>query len=202
MIDIDSIEGDSREYEQIYEGILMSINIPGMVCEIGLRKGMGTKTIIDALVDSVRKPVIAIDPYGDIPYETSDQVWCYYDYSNQMRNQCLASLYYLAYQSQINFQFFNLEDYEFFKRYSDGVPFYSGTKQLINQYSFVHFDGPHSANAVMQEIDFFHQRSAVGSVWVFDDVNTYAHHSVDSYLKTLGWHLVTQGEQKYTYVRQ
>lgn len=200
---ISEIEGDSSEYEQIYDGMILSIDTPGIVCEIGLRKGMGTKTIIDALVSSgVRKPVIAIDPYGDIPYETSDQVWCLYDYSNQMRNECLSNLYKICYEHQIDFHFFNLEDLEFFNRFADGIPLYSSTKNLVNQYSFVHFDGPHSASAVLNEIQFFNDRSVAGSVWVFDDVYTYDHHSVDKHLKTIGWKPIKKGAQKFTYMKQ
>lgn len=196
------IEGDSYEYEQIYDGMMMSMEVPGIACEIGLRKGMGTQTMLDALVQSgSRKPVIAIDPYGDIPYETTDQVWCYYDYSNQMRNACLIGLYKFCWDHHLDFQFFNLEDSEFFCRYADGVPYYAGHKQLINQYSFVHFDGPHSAQAVMQEVEFFHPRSVSGSVWVFDDVHTYDHDRVDHNLTSLGWHAARQGANKFTYVK-
>jgi hypothetical protein len=59
---------------------------------------------------------------------------------------------------KVNFQFFNLEDTEFFERYAEGVPVYNQVKTIWKTYSFVHFDGPHAFDSLMTEIDFFYKR--------------------------------------------
>ena len=177
---------------------------------------------------------IAIDPYGNIDYPVSSKyndvcnkareeegaslpshlvfteadrgnnttIKC--DYTNTMRNECLVDLYYYCLANDMPFLFFNLEDTEFFKRYSDGVPFYNDTvgKQLISDYAFVHFDGPHIVEAVKAEVDFFHPRSVTGAVWVFDDVGWYDQAQIHEYIEPLGWKLYETTVKKMAYCKQ
>lgn len=50
---------------------------------------------------------------------------------------------------------FQLEDQEYFNAFGNGVPiYYKGDKKIINKYDFVHFDGPHTTVAVLNEALF------------------------------------------------
>lgn len=177
---------------------------------------------------------IAIDPYGNIDYPVSgkyknahakaleesatsmaghldfteadraDNTTIKCDYTNTMRNECLVDLYFYCLTNNMPFLFFNLEDTEFFKRYSDGVPFYNDTvgKQLFSEYAFVHYDGPHTVETLKVEVDFFHPRSATGAVWVFDDVGWYDHAQLHEYIEPLGWTLYETTVKKMAYYKQ
>jgi hypothetical protein len=172
------IETDSEDYHLLTKGVELSKDVPGMTCEIGLRKGGGTKYIMDALVNSGQSKVhIAIDPYGHIEYEHKENDFVRLNYTNEMRDECLADLYSYARQIKQSFLFFNLEDTEFFKRYADGVPIYNLSKTIEKKYSFVHFDGPHAVEPLAVEIKFFLDRINKGACWVFDDVEGYYDHN-------------------------
>ncbi len=218
-------QGDSKNYEVLTNGIKRVTEIEGMTCEIGLRRGGGTFHIMEALRDTKQQKLhIAIDPYGNIDYPISSEygdahnklmgetgnpllenntiMKC--DYTNTMRNECLIELYYYCLVNNMPFLFFNLEDTEFFKRYSDGVPFYNDTvgKQLMREYAFVHFDGPHTVEALRVEVNFFHPRSVTGAVWVFDDVNWYDHAQIHTHIESLGWTSYETTERKIAYCKQ
>lgn|ERR1051325_1332526 len=196
-----SLPGDSGDYHLLIKGIELSANTPGMTCEIGLRKGGGTKHIIDALaIHAPHKVHIAIDPYGNIEYEHKEGDIVRLDYTNEMRDECLGNLYQYAKENKINFQFFNLEDREFFKRFHDGVPVYNIDKRIEDKYSFVHFDGPHAVEPLKKECDFFGSRALPGTCWVFDDVTGYYDHSlIDDHLKDTGFELITKTWHKALY---
>lgn len=194
------LTGDSGDYHLITKGVELSKDAKGMTCEIGLRRGGGTKHIIDALVASGRKIHIAIDPYGSIAYEHKEGDFVRLDYTNEMRDECLSNLYAYTRQLGVSFLFFNLEDTEFFNRYADGVPVYSESKYLKTQYSFIHFDGPHAVKPLMAEIDFFLPRTPIGACWVFDDVmNYYDHALIEKRLFKLGFKLIEKGYHKALY---
>ena len=165
---------DSGDYHLLSNGVELSKGVEGMTCEIGLRRGGGTKFILDASkIHSPDKVHIAIDPYGSIEYELKENVKVRLDYTNEMRDECLHNLYEYTRQTQQQFIFINLEDTEFFKRYADGVPIYSIEKKIINKYSFVHFDGPHAIRPLSIEIEFFIKRIDKGACFVFDDIVGY-----------------------------
>ena len=175
---------DSSEYEILHEAALrVGKDVPGAVVEIGSRRGGSAKIIIDAFshAGNSNRPMFCIDPYGNIDLEiTNINASLHYqnkyelegdpmskdisfktkfDYTNDMRNRIVPSLYYYAFQHGFNFTFFCLEDTEFFKRYSDGVPIYENEKRMVNEYAFVFFDGPHTNEPVLREAKFFTQRA-------------------------------------------
>jgi len=201
---IPELPTDSANYEVLTEGVKKIATVPGLTCEIGLRRGGGSKYILDALKASQQtKTHIAIDPFGNIEYPEGDDdrvIRC--DYTNGMRDECLVNLYLYCFQQQIPFIFFNLEDIEFFTRFADGVPVYHDTKQVINTYAFVHFDGPHTVRHLKVEVDFFHPRSPQGAVWVFDDVKLYNHQEVHDYIRGLGWSLYRTTDRKWAYYKK
>lgn len=221
----DVFSTDSGEYDILYRAVKEIKDTQGAVVEIGTRRGGSAVIIIDALKESgnTNRSMFCIDPYGNIDYECTNKsislhnphikfegdpesltetVKIKYDYSNNMRNRIIPSLYYYAYDAGLNFNFFCLEDTEFFNRYSDGVPVYNEVKDIINEYAFVFFDGPHTNDAIKTELDFFLERSVPGSVFVFDDIWMMDHDRiVEERIFGLGWKTLEKGKIKASYVR-
>jgi cephalosporin hydroxylase len=216
---------DSQEYEVLVNAV-SRVNVPGAVVEIGTRRGGSAKIIIDVLQSgglSQGRPMFCIDPYGNIdleitninatihypgkfevegdPMDKDKSFKTKFDYSNDMRNRTIPSLYYYAYQAGLNFTFFCLEDHEFFKRYSDGVPVYDEYKTLVNEYAFVFFDGPHTNEAVEEELDFFLQRDKIGTVFVFDDIWMYDHDKFEDKLLSNGYQIIERKNIKASYIK-
>jgi hypothetical protein len=180
------ISGDSKEYEFFDEAIKLLKNPIGVSVEIGVRRGMGTKCIIDAYRKyhpGIKLKHLGIDPYGDIIYRTADSdLGGRLDYTNKMKQEALLDLI----KEYPEFNFINLEDSEFFKRFADGYPVYDNEKKLLTQYEIVHFDGPHDTESVMNEVNFFVERKPEQCVYIFDDIDT---HDIDR----IGEHLIWNG---------
>jgi hypothetical protein len=184
------ILGDSLEYEFFDEAIQLLKNPIGVSVEIGVRRGMGTKCIIDAYRKyhpSIQLKHLGIDPYGNILYRTSDNdKGGRLDYTNKMKQDALLAII----KEYSEFNFVNLEDSEFFKRYADGYPVYDFEKKLLTKYETVHFDGPHDTESVMKEVDFFLDRRPEQCVYIFDDIDT---HDIDK----IGEHLIWNGFKEF-----
>jgi hypothetical protein len=184
------ILGDSLEYEFFDEAIQLLKNPIGVSVEIGVRRGMGTKCIIDAYRKyhpSIQLKHLGIDPYGNILYRTSDNdKGGRLDYTNKMKQDALLAII----KEYPEFNFVNLEDSEFFKRYADGYPVYDFEKKLLTKYETVHFDGPHDTESVMKEVDFFLDRRPEQCVYIFDDIDT---HDIDK----IGEHLIWNGFKEF-----
>jgi len=215
---------DSQEYEILVNAALKIKGIDGAVVEIGSRRGGSAKIIIDALVHNgdTARSMFCIDPYGNIEIEcTNKNITVHvpgvaiegdpesteitkplrFDYSNDMRNRIVPSLYYYGFQRLSNFQFFLLEDTEFFKRYADGVPVYDQFKKLENTYALVFFDGPHDNPAVIIETNFFLERSTIGTVFVYDDIWMYDHDKVEELIFAHGFEDFEKGNIKASYIK-
>ncbi len=196
------LPGDSLDYELITQGVHLSRNVPGMTCEIGLRRGGGTKYIMDAIADHCPNKVhIAIDPYGSIIYADKDDHFIRLDYTNDMRDESLPNVYAYAKLKRIHFIFINLEDSEFFTRYADGVPVYNEVKRIESEYSFVHFDGPHDVISLKAELDFFLPRTPNGGVYCFDDLGHYDHAKIEAIIFKAGFKEVAKTGRKGLYVK-
>src|SRR5690349_4073265 len=108
------LPGDSGDYHLLTKGIELSSSVPGLTCEIGLRRGGGTKHIIDAIAQYCPDKVhIAIDPYGHIEYEHKQGEPVRLDYTNEMLCDCMGNVFPYAKSKNVHFVFFNLEDMEF-----------------------------------------------------------------------------------------
>jgi hypothetical protein len=215
---------DSSEYDILQEAVAAVGETPGAVVEIGTRRGGSAKMIIDVLHShgNSNRSMFCIDPYGNIELECTNKNISIHmpwqgidetgealstehtktvrlDYTNDMRNRVIPSLYYYAYASGLNFQFFCLEDHEFFNRFADGVPVYDYNKVLENNYAFVFFDGPHTNEAVEMELNFFLDRSSVGSVFVFDDIWMYDHDKFEKIMFDAGFETLRKGDIKASY---
>lgn len=197
------MEADSFDYDVLIDAVKLIRNVPGMLCEIGTRRGGSTAYIIGTLVGN-RDPgrtLVCIDPYGNIAYEDTDKNLVRNDYTNDMRNETWASLFELIRGRNVNLLFFNLDDTEFFKRYADGVPVYSEVKTILTDYALVFFDGPHGVCPLNVEIDFFADRVRPGGMFVFDDIGNYPHAVIESRLLGMGFSLVRKATRKASYVK-
>lgn len=217
---------DSQEYEILYNSA-KAVKVPGAVCEIGTRRGGSAAIIMQALHESDQangRPFFCIDPYGNIELEITNinatihypGTWqledeyskeksfkTKFDYTNEMRNNTVPALYGYAFSLGFNFTFFCLEDTEFFKRYADGVPVYSEFKTVLNEYAFVFIDGPHTNEAVVEELDFFIPRVPVGGIIVGDDVWMYDHDKYfEARLLDAGFEILYDGKIKKSYIRK
>jgi len=216
---------DSQEYDILANAAKNIKGVGGAVIEIGTRRGGSAKIIIDALEQNgdANRSMFCVDPYGNIDLEiTNKSASVHYpgqyklegdpmspdvnfatkfDYTNDMRNRVIPSLYYYAFQAGLNFTFFCLEDTEFFKRYADGVPVYEEFKKFENQYAFVFFDGPHTNEAVQEEMDFFMPRAVKGTTWVFDDIWMYDHDRFEKIMLDSGFAILEKRNIKASYYK-
>ena len=198
------LTGDSGDYELLTKAVELSAHVQGATLELGLRRGGGTKFIMDAIAAFCpHKTHIAIDPYGNILYAHKEGEVVRLDYTNEMRDECLSNVYQYAIQKKVNFLFFNMEDSEYFTRFSDGVPIYQQEKQLIEKYSVVHFDGPHDVKTIKEEMSFFLMRTPIGGTWVFDDVTDfYDHDEIEIILFKQGFELIEKKQKKALYQKK
>lgn len=221
----DVFNTDSSEYEILIDGVSRIASVPGAVVEIGTRRGGSARMIIDALRNNMDtdRSMFCIDPYGNIEIDCTNinLTLAYgenvdgdpmskelvkpkkFDYTNNMRNRVIPSLYYYAYASGLNFTFFCLEDTEFFSRYADGVPVYNEKKTLLNEYAFFFLDGPHNHDAVIREMEFFDARAPSGAVTVHDDIWMVDQDGfIEPWMFERGWKLLNKGQIKASYVKQ
>lgn len=218
---------DSRDYHILEHAAKCIKNTEGAVVEIGTRQGGSARIIIDALKENedTDRSMFCIDPYGNIelavtninlslhypdqnfgiegdPLSLTEGKHVRFDYTNDMRNQTVPALYAYAFSKGINFQFFFLEDTEFFKLYKKGVPVYNEYKSIVNKYAFVFFDGPHTNEAVQTELDFFLPRCGEGAVFVFDDIWMYDHNKFETLLFENGFLSLQKSLIKASYIKK
>lgn len=197
------IIGDSGEYEFLTEAVQLSARIPGMCLEIGLRRGMGTKMIIDAVREFCpNKTVISIDPYGSIPYVGREHIGeIRLDYDNSMKVDCMVDMWTYVRDNPCNFRYECLTDTEFFEKYSRGVPKYDIFHTVESVYSMAHLDGPHNYEHVSSEVLWLNDRMVSGAVIVIDDCTPdfIDIEPVNQLFYLLNWELYKQGVKKNIY---
>jgi hypothetical protein len=218
------IEGDSLDYEILKKAAADIENVDGLTCEIGVRLGMGSLTIMKETSKHENKKIhIGIDPFGNIEYQHGDTCRCPScesgwhnspaNYTNKLKRRFLNAIYTWCYANDAEFMFFPFEDTEFFNRFSDGVPTYInseeindsnyknllGNKKLYTEYALVHIDGPHDYKTVQNETNFFINRIAKGGYIVYDDVQDYEHQKIDQQLKENGFVAKEYGQRKISY---
>ena len=195
------IEGDSKEYEFITEEI-EKLNLTDIVltCEIGLRRGLGSKTIMDAVIskDVPHYRHIAIDPYGNLNYAHYDNGLPYTsDYTDFMKIEALFDL--VKYKE---FAFFEFPDTYFFETMNKGYPLSIDGKTVYkSNYSVVHLDGPHTTEAVNKEVTFFMRHMEQESLLILDDHNEYNTKTIRWGLEKIGFEKIREGERKLIFKR-
>jgi len=204
-ITINSFDTDGENYEVLYDAAQRIVNIKGMTCEIGVRAGGSSKVIIDGIMASGPKGIrthVAIDPYGSLDYKYNDTEVIADAYENKYRDIAIPALFRYCVNSKVNFQFYQMTDTQFMKRFADGVPVYlSGKEYLLNNYALVYFDGPHATEDVMNETVFFNERALKGSVFIYDDVSFYEHGKIENYLKKNRWKPIVGTSTKFSYTK-
>jgi len=205
------IECDSSDYRLLSEAAASVVGIPGMTCEIGVRKGGGTKCIIDGLLQAgdEGRTHLCIDPYGSLPFihgvyvDPERGVLHLQDprghYCNAMRCQCMIDLLTYAQNLPVNLLFFTLTDTQFFRLFAGGVPVYERQETTLGKYALVHVDGEHSLGAVVGAIEFFHARMSLGGAIVLDDIDRFDHELVKKWLQFSGWQLIEEQGRKASY---
>ena len=194
---------DSRDYFVLENAVKNIKDIEGLTCEIGVREGGSTKLILETLKKTNQSKIhIAIDPFGNIEYRHWETAVHRLDYTNSMKNKMLMHLYSYCHENKMEVLFFPMEDTEFFKRFSDGIPVYNEYKQIINDYSLVFFDGPHTTELVKNEFDFFKNKIVKYGYIVFDDIDQYPHMlNLDRYITENGFEKVQQTLCKISYIK-
>lgn len=195
---------DSREYEILTDAVMRCPSGYNLVCEIGVREGGSSELIMECLSRKyARDLLVLIDQYGGMTQIHSDDVSVVLDYTNSMRNKALSALYEMAEEKKVNFQFFNLSDQDFFDRFKDGVPVYSGSMRvLLNTYAMVHLDGPHSTASVLNEVNFFAPKIIKGGYVVIDDIGNFNISEIENTLFSQGFVVGNKGEVKASYRKE
>ncbi len=195
------IDSPYETYEMMKKHIRSLSAVPGLSCEIGLRRGGGTQIICDSFLENNNKRVhVCMDPYGDILYNDIAGEHRS-DYNDDMKNETLGELFKYAHQKNLNILFFNMEDSEFYKRFSDGVPVYDREKIIVNTYCFVHIDGQHDLKSVLQAAEFFIPRTAHQGILAFDNTDHYNHQPVHDMLINNEYLLIDECFNKKIYKR-
>ena len=197
------IKGDSSEYNLITDQIQkLQIGDVCLTCEIGLREGLGTKTIIDAVRKQEPKfyKHIAIDPYGDLSYEHYDgEGYVVAGYTEEMKQRTVSHLY----KVYPEFTFFHMTDDYFFDTMSQGHQFcIENTLMLYGLYKVVHLDGPHTTKAVIDELSFFIPRIDSKGLIIIDDYIDIKMGIVDMLLKTYNFNVAAKGDNKIVYQKE
>ena len=197
------IKGDSSEYHLITKHIgKLNIDRATLTCEIGLREGLGSKIIMDAMRE--HKPNlykhVAIDPYNNLSYEHYDNEGSVVaGYTEEMKQKTVSYLY----QNYPEFDFYHMTDDYYFRTMGDGHQLgLFNNMMLFGLYKVVHFDGPHTTEAVIQELNFFIPRSETKALFIIDDFKDLKMGIVDMLLKTYNFNVAEEGDNKIIYQKE
>ena len=186
------IRGDSAEYD-LLEKWAKNFDCQGYkTCEIGVRDGLGSKIIMDNVVNNYIH--VGVDPYGDRVYQHCDdqaqRTWDGFEqgvaptYPDSMRDTLLKDM--MPYRQQGKFTLCNMTDTEFMNE----------SKHRDSKFAFVFFDGPHTTRDVLTEAIWFANRSAPHTRFVFDDHNTYQMSTIAYALTFFGFQCHGMGDTK------
>lgn len=194
------IEGDSYDYGLLETAVKRIKNPIGMSFEIGVRRGMGSKTIIDAYRKyhpSINDLIhIGLDPYGDLPYNFSEERKNEKaNYTNLMKRETIINFA----KKYKEFHFVNLDTHEFFKRFNDGYPIYQKKKKIINKFEIVHFDGLHDLENVTLEVEYFLKHLSEHTIFIFDDIDSFDMKKISKILNNNSFKLFESRERKASF---
>ena len=197
------IKGDSSEYELITKNVCnLKLEPVTLTCEIGLREGLGSKIIMDAIREL--KPQlykhVAVDPYNNLSYEHYDNEGSVVaGYTEDMKQNTVHYLY----QNYPEFDFFHMTDDYYFKTMGEGHQFvFNQQLVLFGLYQVVHLDGPHTTKAVIDELSFFIPRMTSTGLIIIDDYTDLQMGIVDMLLKTYNFNVAEKGDNKIIYQKE
>ena len=179
-----SISGDSKDYD-LLEKWSKDFDCQGYkTCEIGVRKGLGSKIIMDNVLNNYIH--VGVDPYANLKYQHYDnQSAVTSNYTDAMRDELLKD--FLPYSNQGKFTLCNMTD----------IDFMNESKHHESKFAFVHFDGPHTTKDVLNESIWFATRCAPHTRYVFDDYPTYDMDLIAKCLEYFGFKVLEIGINKY-----
>lgn len=170
------LETDGVEYDILADAVKSVKDVPGLILEIGTRKGGSMQIIIDALLDSGQenRHVLSVDPYGHIPYNTGNQFGITrYDYTNDMKKKAMADLFTYVQGKPVNFIPICWTDVEFMEHFSqNGWPVYDVEEKRYFTIAFAFLDGPHDTDSVFAELVGLQCMPAGGAV-VIDNIDYF-----------------------------
>jgi len=177
------IKGDSSDYE-LLEKWTKGFDCQGhKTCEIGVREGLGSKIIMDNVVNNYIH--VGVDPYGNLEYQHYDHTGEYTcDYTDEMRDTMLND--FKPYRNQGKFTLCNMTD----------IKFMNDTEHRFSKFAFVHFDGPHMTKDVLTEAIWFANRTAPNTRFVFDDYPKYNMSTIAKCLEFYGFIITDRGSNK------
>jgi len=209
-----TIRGDSGEYDLLKKAAQSCFKLDSssyiLTCEIGVREGLGSKIMMDEMSTKNHGTHyhIGIDPYGSLKYPHFDDRnlpdnresrivaiepgGTGAKYSNTMRDQLKED--FLPYP---NFHLMNMTDTEFMDKYRNGFTVYESKPELLEQYTCVHFDGPHRTTDILRQVLFFCDRSHVGTTFCFDDYQIFNMELIGHLCDSYGFRPIKKGKQKY-----
>lgn len=191
------LETDGIQYDILERAIEAVKDVPGLFLEIGTRRGGSMKIIMDAAAASEQvRTFVSVDPYGNIPYSDKDGNITRYDYTNAMKCQALSALYDYAGRFGFNLITFTLTDEAFFRAFRQGVPVYSETTRITNEYAFAFLDGPHDTDSVKHELAFLADRMHEGAQVVVDNYQFFDLKAVREYAELIGFKFIEKNDQK------
>ena len=183
------IRGDSTEYELLDKWTKGFDCMGYKTCEIGVREGLGSKIIMDNVVNNYLH--VGVDPYGNLEYQHYDDTGAYTrDYTDEMRDTMLSD--FKPYINQGKFTLCNMTDTQFM----------NDTEHRHSKFAFVHLDGPHMTKDVITEAVWFANRSVKGTRFVFDDYKKYNIHKINDVLDFFNFVLVEPGNNKICYEKK
>ena len=198
---ITEIDGDHDEYEIIEKAVKRLLKPKGFSFEIGVRRGMGSKRIIDSYRKyhpNLKQLIhIGLDPFGSLPYTFSENRKNSLDhnYTNLMKREMLINFS----KKYEEFNFVNLDTNEFFKRFEDGYPIYLGKKQIIDKFEIVHFDGLHDFENVNFEINYFLKHLCAQTIFIFDDIESFDFNKIRKILIQKNFKEIETGKNKASF---
>ena len=177
------IRGDSTDYELLDKWTKDFDCMGYKTCEIGVREGLGSKIIMDNVVNNYIH--VGVDPYGNLEYQHYDDTGSYTcDYTDDMRDTMLND--FKPYRNQGKFTLCNMTDTQFM----------NDTEHRHSKFMFVHFDGPHMTKDVMTEAVWFANRSVKGTRFVFDDYKKYNTALIAQVLELYNFRVIESGKNK------
>jgi len=177
------IRGDSSDYDLLHKWTINFDCNGYKTCEIGVREGLGSKIIMDNVVNNYI--YVGVDPYGNLEYQHYDDTGSYTcDYTDDMRDTMLND--FKPYRNQGKFTLCNMTDTQFM----------NDTEHRHSKFMFVHFDGPHMTKDVMTEAVWFANRSVKGTRFVFDDYKKYNTALIAQVLELYNFRVIESGKNK------
>ena len=177
------IRGDSKDYE-LLEQWTKGFDCQGhKTCEIGVREGLGSKIIMDNIVNNYIH--VGVDPYGNLKYQHYDDSPEYQcDYTDAMRDTMLKD--FLPYRNSGKFTMCLMTDTDFMNE----------SKHSTSKFSFIHLDGPHMTKDVITESVWFANRCAPITRIIYDDYPKYDMPLIEKIMEKYGFKVLEKGKNK------